>query len=98
MHRDDQGHESDAEDEPEIDVLEVVGLGEAGLDFGVERDEDQHRGEAHGPSVLEVLRRDEESQVADGVEEDSGQVGGEQVELWATVQPKAHRHQAGSVH
>lgn len=67
MHRDDQGHESDAKYEPEVDVLEVVGLGEAGLNFSVERDEDQHRGEAHGPTVLEVRRRNEEGQVADSV-------------------------------
>lgn len=55
VHNDDDGQVGDAEDEPDVDVLEVGGAGQGVAGLGVEGDEDEQRGEAHRPALVEGL-------------------------------------------
>lgn len=89
MHHDDRGEEANAANEPVVYELEVSRLGESGLDLSVERDEDEHGGETHGAAVLEILGRNGQCEEADGVEEDRGQVRGEQVVGWMAEEVEA---------
>lgn len=53
---DDEGQVTQAEQVPHINVLRVGGLGEGGRGLGVEWEEGQQGGEAHGAPLVEELR------------------------------------------
>lgn len=97
MHDDDGGEEGDAEDEPNVYVLEVGRAGKGRQGLGIEGEEGEEGGETHDAAVLEAVESQEERGVADEVEEDGGEVGGEEVVGRAAMEAEVEANRGASV-
>lgn len=97
VHDDDGGEEGDAENKPSVDVFEVGRAGKGRQGLGVEGEEGEEGGETHDAAVLEAVEPQEEGGVADEVEEDGGEVGGEKVVGRAAVEAEGESSRGASV-
>ena len=70
MDKDNEGDIHDKEEEPDINMLEISGLGERRVDRGEESGKDKETGESPHEPVSKVWSVDEESKVSNQPQEE----------------------------